>query len=41
MISPAIDRLGPRGNRPMADYLSALERASVVHSLANLRTFPA
>jgi len=40
MISPAIDRLGPRGNRPMADYLSALERASVVHSLANLRTFP-
>lgn len=40
MISPAIERLGPRGTRPMVEYLRELELAAVVNSLANLRTFP-
>jgi carbonic anhydrase len=40
MISPAIEKLGPRGKRSMDEYLRALELAAVVNSLANLRTFP-
>jgi carbonic anhydrase len=40
MISPAVEKLGPRGKRSMDDYLRELELAAVVNSLANLRTFP-
>ena len=40
MISPAIEELGPRGAKPMADYLRELELASVATTLKNLRTFP-
>ena len=40
MIAPAIDSVGPRGGRSMADYLASLERTSVATTLKNLRTFP-
>jgi carbonic anhydrase len=40
LIAPAAERIGPRGETPLAEYLSRLEQASVSHSLDNLMTFP-
>jgi carbonic anhydrase len=40
LIAPAAKTLGPRGDQPMADYLTRLEQASVVRTLDNLMTFP-
>ena len=40
LITPAANRLGPPGKIGDADYLSRLERASVVATLGNLLTFP-
>jgi carbonic anhydrase len=40
LIAPAAKAVGPRGNLPMADYLSRLEHASVLKTLDNLMTFP-
>jgi carbonic anhydrase len=40
LIAPAAKALGPRGDRPVPDYLTRLEQASVVKTLDNLMTFP-
>ena len=40
LITPAAKKLGPRGSRPMDEYLTLLEQANVVLSLDNLMTFP-
>ncbi len=40
LIAPAAKAVGPRGDMPLADYLTKLEQASVVQTLANLMTFP-
>jgi carbonic anhydrase len=40
LMKPAAERIGPRGSRPMSDYLTLLEQANVALSLDNLMTFP-
>lgn len=40
LIAPAAKAVGPRGDMPFADYLTKLEKASVVTTLDNLMTFP-
>ena len=40
LIAPAAKAVGPRGDMPLADYLTKLEQASVVQTIANLMTFP-
>jgi carbonic anhydrase len=40
LIAPAAKAVGPRGNLPMAEYLSRLEHAAVLTTLDNLMTFP-
>jgi len=40
LIAPAAEAAGPRGETPLADYLTRLEQASVVTTLDNLMTFP-
>jgi carbonic anhydrase len=40
LMAPAAEKVGPRGDRPMADYLTLLEQANVALSLDNLLTFP-
>jgi carbonic anhydrase len=40
LIAPAAKAVGPRGNRPLEQYLAELERTSVVKTLDNLMTFP-
>jgi len=40
IITPAAEIVGPRGDRPLADYLTQLEWASMVNTLDNLMTFP-
>jgi carbonic anhydrase len=40
MIAPAAKMVGPRGDRPLGAYLTALEQASIVKTLDNLMTFP-
>ena len=40
LIAPAALKIGPRGERPLADYLTLLEQASIANSLDNLLTFP-
>jgi len=40
LMAPAAEKVGPRGARSAADYLSRLEQANVVNSLDNLMTFP-
>ena len=40
MIEPAAKMVGPRGDRPLTTYLTALEQASAVKTLDNLMTFP-
>jgi carbonic anhydrase len=40
LIAPAAAEIGPRGDRPLADYLTQLEQTSIVKTLDNLLTFP-
>lgn len=40
MIAPAAKMVGPRGDRPLGAYLTALEQASAIKTLDNLMTFP-
>jgi len=40
LIAPAAKVVGPRGDLPMAEYLSRLEHAAVLATLDNLMTFP-
>lgn len=40
LMAPAVEKAGPRGDAPLADYLVRLEQASVANSLDNLLTFP-
>ena len=40
LIAPAAKRVGPRGGRSFAQYLTELEQASVVQTIENLQTFP-
>jgi carbonic anhydrase len=40
LIAPAAAEVGPRGDRPLEQYLTQLEQASVLRMLDNLMTFP-
>lgn len=40
LMAPAIEKVGPRGDRSRAEYLELLEQANVANSLNNLMTFP-
>jgi carbonic anhydrase len=40
LITPAAERIGPRGETSLAEYVTRLEQASIAHSLDNLLTFP-
>lgn len=40
LMQPAVEKVGPRGDRPREDYLTLLEQANVTNSLENLLTFP-
>ena len=40
LMTPAAEKIGPRGSRPMNEYLTLLEQANVALSLDNLMTFP-
>ena len=40
LMKPAAEKVGPRGSRTQAEYITLLEQASVVNSLDNLMTFP-
>jgi carbonic anhydrase len=40
LMAPAAEKVGPRGDLSMADYLTRLEQANVTLSLDNLLTFP-
>jgi carbonic anhydrase len=40
LMTPAAEKIGPRGSRSMDQYLTLLERANVALSLDNLMTFP-
>jgi len=40
LMTPAAEKIGPRGSRPMDEYLTLLEHANVALSLDNLMTFP-
>lgn len=40
LMSPAAEKVGPRGNLSRAEFLERLEKASVVNTLDNLMTFP-
>lgn len=40
LMAPAAEKVGPRGGRPIVEYLTLLEQANVALSLDNLMTFP-
>ncbi len=40
LMTPAAEKIGPRGSRPLDEYLTLLEQANVILSLDNLMTFP-
>jgi carbonic anhydrase len=40
LMQPAADKVGPRGDRSIAEYRTLLEQANVALSLDNLLTFP-
>ena len=40
LMTPAAEKVGPRGNRSPAEHLKRLEQAAIVNSLDNLMTFP-
>jgi carbonic anhydrase len=40
LMAPAAEKIGPRGSRSMAEYLTLLEQENIALSLDNLMTFP-
>jgi carbonic anhydrase len=40
LLTPAAEKLGPRGAMSPAEYLTRLEQANVINSIDNLMTFP-
>lgn len=40
LISPAVQTVGARGDRPLAEYLTQIEQASILRAVSNLMTFP-
>jgi carbonic anhydrase len=40
LMAPAAEKIGPRGRRSMAEYLTLLEQENIALSLDNLMTFP-
>jgi len=40
LMAPAAEKVGPRGDLSMADYVTRLEHANITNSLDNLLTFP-
>jgi carbonic anhydrase len=40
LLAPAAAEVGARGNMPIGDYLTRLEKASILHTIENLKTFP-
>jgi len=40
LMAPSAKKVGPRGDRTRAEYITLLEQASVANSLDNLMTFP-
>jgi carbonic anhydrase len=40
LMTPAAEKVGPRGTQDQAEYLARLEQANIANSLANLTTFP-
>jgi carbonic anhydrase len=40
IMTPAVEKVGPRAALSRADYLTRLEQANIANSLANLMTFP-
>ena len=40
LMAPASEKVGPRGNLSLPDYLTRLEQANIANSLDNLMTFP-
>ncbi|MBS0533901.1 MAG: carbonic anhydrase [Proteobacteria bacterium] len=40
LLGPAAKAVGPRGDRSMAEYLTALEQQAAVSTIDNLMTFP-
>ena len=40
LLAPAVEKIGPRGDLPMDDYVTRLEFANIANSLDNLLTFP-
>ncbi len=40
LLTPAAEKLGPRGALSPAEYLTRLEQANVINSIDNLMTFP-
>jgi carbonic anhydrase len=40
LIAPAAEKVGPRGSMSAAEYLERMEKASVINTLENLKTFP-
>jgi carbonic anhydrase len=40
LMTPAAEKVGPRGSQDPSEYLARLEQANIANSLANLMTFP-
>jgi len=40
LLAPAAAEVGPRGSMPFGEYLTRLEKASVLRTIENLKTFP-
>jgi carbonic anhydrase len=40
LLAPAAADVGPRGGLPIGEYLARLEKASVLKTIENLKTFP-
>lgn len=41
LMSPAAEKVGPRGNASLEEFQMRLEHANIANSIANLMTFPA
>jgi carbonic anhydrase len=40
LMAPALEKVGPRGTMSREEYITRLEKASVINTLDNLMTFP-
>src|ERR1700742_430664 len=40
LMAPAMEKVGPRGGMSSEEYIERLEKASVVNTMDNLKTFP-